>query len=75
MIKMKVTVEISEMLLMKSIALADIDEEKTERILSAARETTELDLNEILRTEPDLKDTRLAIGIVAVGALLQKLGK
>lgn len=75
MIKMKVTVEISEMLLMKSIALADIDEEKTERILNAARETTELDLNEILRTEPDLKDTRLAIGIVAVGALLQKLGE
>lgn len=73
---MKVTVEISEMQLLKSVALATeaINEQNAEKILCAARETPEIDLTEILQSEPDFKDMRLAIGIVAVGAIAKKLG-
>lgn len=48
---MKVSIEISEVQILKALALAPATEEQSEAVLAAVRETPELDLTETVRND------------------------
>ena len=55
---MKVSIEISEVQILKALALAPATEEQSEAVLAAVRETPELDLTETVRNDKDYRGNR-----------------
>lgn len=68
---MKVSIEISELQILKALALTPATEEQSEAVLAAVRETPELDLTETVRIDKDYSQFALAISTVAI-ALIAK---
>ncbi len=68
---MKVTIEFTEFQMMKALARTPATEEQSERIMSAIRETPELDITEHLKYDEDYKEVSLVIAISAIAAICE----
>lgn len=69
---MKVTIELSDLQILKILALYPATEEQTEAVMAVVRETPELDLTEQCRTKKDYIELSLAVAAFAVAVLIEK---
>ena len=69
---MKLTINHSDFQLMKAIALSPATEEQAEKIMTAVRETPELDLTELLSRDEDFKQISLFLAATAIAAISEK---
>ena len=69
---MKLTINLSDFQLMKAIALTPATEEQAEKIMTAVRETPELDLTEYLSCNEDSKQISLILAVTAIAAISEK---
>lgn len=69
---MKLTINHSDFQLMKAIALSPATEEQAEKIMTAVRETPELDLTEFLSRDEDFKQISLILAATTIAAISEK---
>lgn len=69
---MKVTIELSDLQILKILALYPATEEQTEAVMAVVRETPELDLTEQCRTKKDYIELSLAVAAFAVAVITEK---
>ncbi len=69
---MKLTINLSDFQLLKAIALTPATEEQAEKIMTAVRETPELDLTESLSCDEDSKQISLILAVTAIAAISEK---
>lgn len=71
-LKMKVTLILSDFQLMKALALTPANEEQTEKIMSAVRETPELDITHFLSVDEDYKQVSFVIAVAVLATISEK---
>lgn len=69
---MKVTLTLSEFQLMKALALTPANEGQSEKIMSAIRETPEIDITHFLSVDEDYKQVAFVIAVSAIATISEK---
>lgn len=69
---MKVTFEISDIQVLKVLALYPATDEQTEAVMAAVHETTELDLTAKCREKADFSQLSLAVCAYALAVIAEK---
>lgn len=69
---MKVTIEISDLQVLKLLALYPATEEQTEAVMAAVHETPELDLTAKCRDDDDFAQLSLAVCAYAISVIANK---
>lgn len=69
---MKVTIDLSDLQILKVLALSSATEEQAEAVIAAVHETPELNLSEQSRTNEAYIDLSLAVAAFAVAELIRK---
>lgn len=69
---MKVTIDLSDLQILKVMALSSTTEEQAEAVLAAVHETPELDLTEQCRDNKTYLELSLAVAAFAVATLIRK---
>ena len=69
---MKITIEVSEFQFMKALALSKAPEAAACNVMAAVKETTEIDITEIVTAQTELHDVSLLVAIAAIGAITHK---
>lgn len=69
---MKVTLTLSTFQLMKALALTPATEEQSEKIMSAVRETPEIDITHFLSVDEDYKQVAFVIAVAAIATISEK---
>lgn len=66
---MKVTINFTDFQIMKALAHTPANEEQSEKVMAAVRETPELDITEFLSDDEDYKEISLVIAVTAIAAI------
>ena len=69
---MKVTINFSDFQLMKALAWTPANEEQSEKVMAAVRETSELDITHFLSVDEDYKQVALVIAIAVIATISEK---
>lgn len=69
---MKVTINLSDLQILKVLALSSSTEEQAEAVMVAVSETPELNLTEQCQTNAAYVELSLAVAAFAVAAIIQK---
>lgn len=69
---MKVTLTLSDFQLMKALALTSATEEQSEQVMSAVRETPEIDITHFLSVDEDYKQVAFVIAVAAIATISEK---
>lgn len=70
---MKVSIEISEMMVLKALALSGSSDADAEKILAAARDVETIDITDISREIQELNDLPLAIAFAAAAEITKRI--
>lgn len=70
---MKVSINISEIQLLKVLALSPANDKQSEAILAKFRETPEIDLTEKCQNDPDFSQLNLAVSALALSVIAEKI--
>ena len=70
---MKVTINLTDLQMLKAIALTQITEDIAEIVASEVSRTPEIDITETCRNNPQLKDAATVIALAAIATISKGL--